>query len=508
MNALTESQGGKPRLRLPLYAKILGWFVVNLTVVGGLVFLYFRISFGGGYDWVLSGPAEGRIELLSSYMQSVLVERPQREWPEIVENFGRYLEQPLPAWEKVMKKQRVSHTVTFALFLPNGEQAMGRQVEAPPEVQRRLIDKRLPESRPRPGRPDDAADMKMRPPKPRFIIRSEHPTRYWAGIHSDISWEQDGQWYPLTFVIVASDMSAGGLLFDWWPWMIILGMGIGISALLWLPVVGGITRAIRRTNDASKRIAAGQFDVRLADTRGDELGELAHSVNTMAEQLGEYVAQQRRITADVAHELCSPIARMQMALGVVEQRGTPEQATYLRKIDNELQHMAKLVEEVLAFSKAATLCDREAAETFDLRELINQVIEREAPEASLQLSVDEITIHTFRSALDRALGNVLRNAVRYARDIEIHARRQGDEVSIQILDRGPGVPEEVLPRLFEAFYRPEAARGRNTGGSGLGLAITQRCIESCGGTVTARNREGGGLVVECVIPLGGKADQA
>jgi two-component system sensor histidine kinase CpxA len=84
--------------------------------------------------------------------------------------------------------------------------------------------------------------------------------------------------------------------------------------------------------------------MRLPDTRGDELGELSTSVNTMAAQLGDYVAQQRRITADVAHELCSPIARMQMALGVVEQRSTPDQATYLKKLDNELQHMARLVE--------------------------------------------------------------------------------------------------------------------------------------------------------------------
>ena len=119
----------------------------------------------------------------------------------------------------------------------------------------------------------------------------EHPARCGAGIHSDISWERDGRRHPPTFVIIASDMSAGGLLFDWWPWMIILGMGIGISALLWLPVVGSITRAIRRTNEASKRIAAGQFDVRLSDNRGDEFGELATSVNTMASQLGEYVAR-------------------------------------------------------------------------------------------------------------------------------------------------------------------------------------------------------------------------
>jgi len=286
---------------------------------------------------------------------------------------------------------------------------------------------------------------------------------------------------------------------------VVLLIGVGISALLWLPVVGGITHAIRRVNDASKRIAAGQFDVRLPDQRGDELGELATSVNAMAGQLGDYVMQQRRITADVAHELCSPIARMQMALGVVEQRGTPDQVNYLKKLDHELQHMAKLVGEVLTFSKAETLPERETPTDIPLRELIDQIIEREA--AGIDVLVDvpsDLTIQTLHEALDRALGNVLRNAVRYAAhagQIQIRASQQNGKTTIAIADQGPGVPTDTLPRLFEPFYRPEVARARHTGGSGLGLAIVKRCIEACKGTVTARLREPHGLEVEVVIPL-------
>ena len=90
--------------------------------------------------------------------------------------------------------------------------------------------------------------------------------------------------------------------------------------------------------------------------------------------------------------------------------------------------------------------------------------------------------------------------MRYATDIEIKAGAQNEHVYIQILDQGPGVPPETLPRLFEPFYRPEAARGRNTGGSGLGLAIVKRCIEACGGTVTARLCQPTGLAIEMLIP--------
>jgi len=467
------------RLKLPLYGKILLWFLVNLAVLALFGYVYVSKLITPELEWLLSGPPGSKFEDLSARLSDQLIRKPQSDWMDVLERYEN------------------RRGVTFALFSSEGQLVLGHTPDPPEEVRRRLIDKRRAESRQRPQR----TEATSQPPKPRFLLRSENPTRYWAGIHMDILYERGGLWYPLTMVMISSDVSAGGLLFNWTPWVVLFSCGILFSALLWLPVVRGITEAIRRTNEASKQIAAGQFDVRLPDHRGDELGELATSVNTMAAQLGDYMAQQRRITADVAHELCSPIARMQMALGVVEQRGTPDQASYLKKLDNELQHMARLVEEVLAFSKAETLPEREAPESFDLHELINHIIAREAPEAPILRQIDELKLHTLRSALDRALGNVLRNAVRYASGIEIHAKAENGRATIQVLDRGPGVPEEAVSRLFEPFYRPEAARGRNTGGSGLGLAITKRCIEACSGTVIARNREGGGLAVEISMPV-------
>jgi len=127
--------------------------------------------------------------------------------------------------------------------------------------------------------------------------------------------------------------------------------------------------------------------------------------------------------------------------------------------------------------------------------LLQNILAREAPENGVKLEIGDIQLHSLRNALDRGIGNIVRNAIRYAKDIEITAKAENGRVTLQIADRGPGVPEEALNRLFEPFYRPEAARGRTTGGSGLGLAITKRCIEACNGTVTAQNREGGGLLV-------------
>jgi len=319
-------------------------------------------------------------------------------------------------------------------------------------------------------------------------------------MHLDMMYEADGQWHPLTMVLIADTLTANGLLFEWWPWIIVLLMGVSASALIWLPIVGGITRAIRRTNEASKRIAAGHFDVRLPDQRGDELGELAASVNTMAAQLGDYMREQKRITADVAHELCSPIARMQMALGVVEQRSTPDQSTYLQKLDRELQHMAKLVEEVLAFSKAETIPDRETPEDIDLRELLQNILTREAPENGIKLEIGDIKLHSLRNALDRGIGNVVRNAIRYAKDLEITATAENDRVIIEIADRGPGIPPEQVERLKRPFTRLEQAR-TDAVGAGLGLAIVERIANLHGGRLELLPRNGGGLRARLCLPL-------
>ena len=185
------------------------------------------------------------------------------------------------------------------------------------------------------------------------MLRAGTPARYWVGIHIGLTDTSPPDPRPVTLLIMSDRITGGGLFFDPLPWLALGGAALVLSALVWLPIVGGITRAIRRVNTAARSIAEGRFDVRVPEKRRDELGELGSSVNAMAAQLGDLDAHQRRLTADVAHELCSPIARMQRALGIVEQRAVPEQASYLEKLDRELQHLARLVEEVLFFSKAS-----------------------------------------------------------------------------------------------------------------------------------------------------------
>lgn len=474
------------RLKLPLYLKILLWFLLNVAVLAGLGYGFMRAQFKLGPDWMLAGEPGERIADLGD---------------RISQEFSRL---PESTWNERLTLLSSTYGVVFTFFDHRGQQVFGTALTPPAEVMPKLVDRRPPgDDKPRraPGpvmkRPADA------PPKPRFLLRAGQPMRYWAGVHLDLQ-QQNG--LPLTLLIASDNLSGGGLFFDSRPWLWLLLAALLISALMWLPFVRSITHFIGRLNVAAGRMARGELNERVPDQRSDELGELSTSVNAMAAQLGEYVAQQRRITADVAHELCSPIARMQMALGVVEQRSTPEQANYLKKLDHELQHMARLVEEVLAFSKAETLPEREPPEAVNLEQLLKLVIAREAPDNPVSLHLPETlpTLETLRSALDRAVGNVLRNAVRYAGEsnieIEVFQRPESASLEICVSDHGPGVPATALERLFEPFFRPEAARSRSTGGSGLGLAITKRCVEACRGQVQASNRPEGGLRVSMLLP--------
>jgi two-component system, OmpR family, sensor histidine kinase CpxA len=480
------------QVRLPIYAKVLLWFMMNLVLLAALGYGFMRVQFRLGLDWMLAGATGDRIEKVANTLTSELDRQPQSAWPAILRRYSG------------------ERSIEFTLFSSDGSQLLGVPVEVPREVRIKLVDRRggMRQSPPRRASPPPENRQRSEeqpPPKPRFILSTDAPTRYWTGIHVDTMYQDGDVYLPMTLVMISRSFLSGGLFFDPWPWLAVVIVGLLLSLLVWWPLVRGMTRFIQRLNGAARTIAHGRFEERVEENRGDELGELAVSVNAMASQLGDYVAEQRRITADVAHELCSPIARMQMALGVVEQRGTPEQAGYLRKLDAELQHMAKLVEEVMTFSKAASLPDREVAEEVDVLVLVERAIEREAAGQNVMVEVPEgLKIVTLREALDRALGNVLRNAIRYAvhvGPVKIEAKIEEGKLVICVSDVGPGVPADSLPKLFDPFYRPEVARARHTGGSGLGLAIVKRCIEACGGTVSARLREPQGLEVEMRLPV-------
>jgi two-component system sensor histidine kinase CpxA len=264
---------------------------------------------------------------------------------------------------------------------------------------------------------------------------------------------------------------------------------------------------------AAEQIAEGHFDIHVAADRSDELGHLGAQINRTAARLSSFVTGQKRFLGDIAHELCAPIARIQFAVGILEQKAEAGSRQYVTDLREEAEHMAGLVNELLLFSKAGIRpADVELAPV-NLAATVARVLSRETSAPSrVQTSIDPaLHVLAHEAFLNRSLANLVRNALRYAGDagpITVSARRDHEQVVITVADSGPGLPEEALDKVFEPFYRPEASRCRETGGVGLGLAIVKSGIECCRGSVVCRNRTPSGLEVAIRLPVASPQRQA
>jgi two-component system sensor histidine kinase CpxA len=281
-------------------------------------------------------------------------------------------------------------------------------------------------------------------------------------------------------------------------------LALGLSAAWWLPFAWSLTRTVSTITATTERIADGRFDARVPVRRRDELGHLADAVNRMAARLEGHLAAQKQFLADVAHEVASPLARLRMALGLLQSQpaaGPPERT--LADMQDDLQQMADMLDDLLLYTRSDPAAPREPPQAVDVRAIAAAAVEREGGAGRVTLDIDPALRALARPPmLARALANLVRNALRYAAaggPIEIVARRQGDRVVIHVCDRGPGVPEHALARLGEPLFRLDESRSREEGGFGLGLAIVRRCVAACEGEVDFRNREGGGF--EAVIRL-------
>jgi two-component system sensor histidine kinase CpxA len=407
--------------------------------------------------------------------------------------------------------------VRFTLADDDGGVIVGATDELPPEVVERITSRPTFPRPPRPlvevpatenpGEPPAATPPPelrrwpvLRPPL-RALMRTQDPTRYWLLASGRLDNPLAGPPFRVVVVAESNTLSAGGLVFDPKPWVWLLGGVIVFSLLFWLPLVRGITRTLGRMMQATRQVADGRFDMRVNVRRRDELGALGASIDQMASRLDGMVTGQKRFLGDVAHELCSPLARLQLALGVLEQRVKGDDASFVQAASEKAEQIAALVGELLSFSKASYGAKAVQLQWVNVREVADEAIRRErTDDAELRLDVPaELRASAEPDLLLRALANLLRNAIRHAGSagpITIRAARIGEEVAITVADSGPGVPDAELQRIFDAFYRLDTARTRETGGTGLGLAIVKACIDSCCGTVTARNVAPHGLEVE------------
>jgi len=292
-----------------------------------------------------------------------------------------------------------------------------------------------------------------------------------------------------------------------------IGVGIlaslGFSALLaWY-----LAKPIRYLRGAFDAAAAGKLETRIGPHMGrrrDEIADLGRDFDRMAGQLQILLGSQQRLLHDVSHELRSPLARLQAAIGLARQQPEKLDAS-LDRIERESGRLDELVGELLTLSRLEAGTSGTPDEDVDLVELIRDVADNarfEAEANGRQVSFcgeGEFVVKARAELLHRAFDNVIRNAVKFTREgaaveVVIAISEASDRLTVTVADRGPGVPESDLQAIFEPFF---CGGGVKTAGFGLGLAIARRAIETHGGSIRALNRPEGGLQVVIVLPVGG-----
>jgi two-component system sensor histidine kinase CpxA len=288
--------------------------------------------------------------------------------------------------------------------------------------------------------------------------------------------------------------------------------GIICYALAWQ-----LTAPIRRLRTAAQRLASGDLSARVGAAQGksgDEVADLGRDLDRMAERIEALIESQKRLLRDVSHELRSPLARFNVALGLVRQHSSSAADSYFDRIERDAERLNELIGELLTLSRLESGIELVVREPVALDALVAEVAQDASFEAESRgksvvvTNCESLTVIGNGELLRRALENVVRNAVRYTREgmaVEIALRRfqeQGaSQAVISVRDFGPGVPEESLTKLFLPFYRVAEARDRQSGGTGIGLAITDRAVKLHSGTVIARNAADGGLRVEIRLPV-------
>lgn len=270
------------------------------------------------------------------------------------------------------------------------------------------------------------------------------------------------------------------------------------------------SKPIKKLREAFASAANGNLDVRVSDAMGerrDELADLGQAFDLMASRLGTLMLSQTRLLHQVSHELRSPLARLQIAVGLARQQPEKSEVSLIR-IERESERMDKLVGELLELSRLESGVMNIDKEVIDINELLLTIAEDARFEGMAKRIIIEYvptaTVSVFgqQELLHRAIDNVVRNALKYSPEqsiIHINEVMTGSQVVIRVMDSGPGVVDAELDTIFQAFFR--GSNTHHADGHGVGLAIAKQIIEAHGGSIKAYNRGEGGLAVEIHLPV-------
>ena len=294
----------------------------------------------------------------------------------------------------------------------------------------------------------------------------------------------------------------------------LIGIVVGLIAtgIICFLLARYVTTPLKRLREASGKLAAGDLSARAGNGihRGDEIGSLVHDFDRMADRIENLITTQRRLLSDISHELRSPLARLNVAVGLARRHADPETQKSLERIEIEADRLNDMLQNLLTLSRLESGEPVERPTTVDMATLVSDVVadadfEAQAFGREVQLTSSEpCAVRGNITLLRSAVENIVRNAARYTDEntvVKVSLQQTESHAVVEVHDQGPGVPEEVLSKLFLPFYRVDATRDRNTGGVGLGLSIAERAVRLHGGSVVAHNGQPHGLVVRIELPL-------
>jgi signal transduction histidine kinase len=301
-----------------------------------------------------------------------------------------------------------------------------------------------------------------------------------------------------------------------------VGVALAVSALAALAVSWYISRRLQRSvtevAGAATAVADGRYDIRVSPLQlGDEFDALAEAFNQMASRLQTVDATRRRLFADLAHEIRTPVSVLEAYMEAFDdgvRTPTPETTAMLR---DQTGRLVRFSEDLAALAQAEESSSTLTVSSVNVEELLRntRTAARERFAAAgvaldIEMSANVPRLAGDAQRLAQVLGNLLDNALRHTPSggrVTIRAQVCRDRLEIHVVDNGEGIPAEHLPHLFERFYRVDAARARRDGGAGIGLAITKALVEAHGGHISASSAGlGAGAHFTFILPLAGHRD--
>lgn len=296
---------------------------------------------------------------------------------------------------------------------------------------------------------------------------------------------------------------------------IIMGLSVLLATLVSLLLARMLLAPVRRIAQATHRLAGGDYAVRVLSSSSDELGRLAGDFNRLAYSLERNEQLRRAMMADISHELRTPLAVLRGEIEALQDGLREPTAQALASLQHEVLLLSKLIDDLYELSLADAGALNYRMELVDPAMLAEDVVslyrERFARRDITVGLVAQSGLSMMGDAqrLTQLLGNILENSLRYTDgpgQVRVIVEAVGEDVRVIVEDSSPGVPEAMLPRVFERLFRVEASRSREHGGAGLGLAICLRIVQAHGGSIVAEGSELGGLRMVMVFPahLGGE----